>query len=208
MAVERIERGLQFDRQAERIEFAGFAAALLRHLRADMLPQLAEFRHVAAGDVVGDRHARQFDDAAFDRVHQREVADRPREQRALGIARAAQEERRRRQIVDGGEAELALDGLDARDPQPRRLVVLFRLLLVLALELFAVVGLRLLAVAVMRLVVEDDDVLQPHQVAAGALQHLAFGFERVQRGAAPLQQRAPGLGHLHVARVGGRRGSW
>src|ERR1700731_5429657 len=104
-----------------------------------MLPYLAKFRHVAAGDVVGDWHPRQFDDAAFDRLHQREVADRPREQRALGVTRAAQEERRRRQVVDGGEPELALDDLDARDPQPRRLVVLFRLLLVLALELFAVI---------------------------------------------------------------------
>ena len=98
-----------------------------------MLPYLTKFRHVAAGDVVGDRHPRQFDDTAFDRVHQREVADRPWEQRALGVARTAQEEGRRRQIVDGGEPELLLDDLDARDPQPRRLVVLFRLLLVLAL---------------------------------------------------------------------------
>ena len=78
----------------------------------------------AAGDIVGDRHARQFDDAAFDGIHQREIADRPGEQRALGIARAAQEEWRGGEVVDRAHADLALERLDAGDPEPRGLVVL------------------------------------------------------------------------------------
>ena len=44
--VERLKRGLQLDRQAERIEPAHLAAAPLRHLRADVLPQVAELRDV------------------------------------------------------------------------------------------------------------------------------------------------------------------
>ncbi len=39
---------------------------------------------------------------------------------------------------------------------------------------------RLLAVAVVRLVVEDEDVLHAHQVGHDALEHLAFGLQRVQ----------------------------
>ena len=48
----------------------------------------------------------------------------------------------------------------------------------------------------MRLVVEDEDVLHAHQVGHDALEHLAFGFQRVQFVAAPLKQRAPALGEL------------
>ena len=100
VAVERLERGLELRRKAQRIELAGLAAPLLRHLLADVLPEVAEHRHLVAGDVVGDGHARQLHDAALDRVHEREVAHRPREERALGVARAAQEERRRREVED------------------------------------------------------------------------------------------------------------
>jgi len=39
----------------------------------------------------------------------------------------------------------------------------------------------------MRLVTEHDDVFEAHQIAAGALQHLPLGFERVQLRPAPLQ---------------------
>jgi hypothetical protein len=124
-----------------------------------VLPQVAEHRHLAAGDVVGDRHARQLDDAAFDGVHQREVAHRPGEQRALGVAGAAQEERRGRQVVDRCDAQLALDGFETGDPQAGGLVVLLGLLLVVALEV-ADLGRRQIigfsAIAVMGLVVEDQ----------------------------------------------------
>ena len=86
MPVECFEGGLELDRQAQRIEPARLAAPLLRHLRADVLPQVPELRHVAAGDVVGDRDPRQLDDAALDGIHQREVAGRPREEHPLRVA--------------------------------------------------------------------------------------------------------------------------
>ena len=162
-----------------------------------MLPEIAEHRHLAAGDVVRDRDARQFDDAALDGIHQREVAHRPREQRAFGVAGAAQEERRRGQIDDAADAELAVHGFEAGNPEAGRLVVLLGLLLLVALQVLVVRVVRLLAVAVMRLVVEDEDVLHAHQVGHDALEHLAFGFQRVQLlAAAPLKQLAPAFGQL------------
>ena len=56
----------------------------------------------------------------------------------------------------------------------------------------------LLAVAVVGFVVEDQDVLQAHQVGHDALEHLAFGFERVQFFAAALEQGAAAFGELHA----------
>ena len=109
---------------------------------ADVLPEVAEHRHLVAGDVVGHRHARQLDDAALDGVHEREVAHRPREQRALGVARAAQEEWRGRQVDDAGEAELAVDGFEAGNPEAGGLVVLLGLLLVVALQILVIVFAR------------------------------------------------------------------
>ncbi len=108
-------------------------------------------------------------------------------QGALGIARAAQKERRRREVVDGGDAELALDGLEPRNPHPRRFVVLFRFFLVFALELSSSSVLRLFAVAVMRFVIQHDDIFEAHQIAAGALKHLPLSFERIQLWPASLQ---------------------
>ena len=180
VAVEGFQRRLQAGRELERVEFLAFAAPLLGHVLADVLPEIAEHRHLVAGDVLGDRDARQLDDAALDRVHEREVAHRPREQRALGVAGAAQEEWRRGQIDDAAEAELAVHGFEAGNPEPRRLVVLLGLLLLIAFQVLIVRVFRLLAVAVVRLVVEDEDVLHAHQVGHDALDHLAFGFQRVQ----------------------------
>ena len=99
VAVERVERGLQLRRAG----LSGSSSPALPRpffgiVLRDVLPQVAEHRHLVAGDVVGDRHARQLDDAALDGVHQREVAHRPGEQRAFGVARAAQEERRGGQV--------------------------------------------------------------------------------------------------------------
>ena len=68
--------------------------------------------------------------------------------------------------------------------------------LLVALQVFVVLVARLLAVAVVGFVVEDEDVLQAHQVGHHPLEHLAFGFERVQRLAATLEQRAAALGEL------------
>ena len=117
VAVEGFKRRLQASGQLERIEFFAFAAPFLGHVLADVLPEVAEHRHLVAGNVVGDRDARQLDDAALDGVHEREVAHRPREQRAFGIAGAAQEEGRRGQIDDAAEAELAVDGFEAGNPE-------------------------------------------------------------------------------------------
>ena len=122
------------DGQFERIEVLGFAAPFLRHLGADMFPKVSEHGHLAAGDVVGHRHARQLDDAAFDGVHQREVAHGPGEERAFAIARAAEEERRGGEIDNAGNAELALDDLQAGDPEARGFVVLLGFFLVVALQ--------------------------------------------------------------------------
>jgi hypothetical protein len=71
-----------------------------------------------------------------------EVADRPRKQRSLGIAGAAEEEGRGGKIVYRTDDDLAFQGLDAGYPQASRLVVLLRLLLVVALEFGFFVGQR------------------------------------------------------------------
>ena len=57
----------------------GLAPSPLRHAGADVFPEIAELRHIATGDIVRHRYPGQFDNAAFDGVHQREVAHRPGE---------------------------------------------------------------------------------------------------------------------------------
>jgi len=52
-----------------------------------------------AGVPAGTSHARHLDDARLDGVDQGEVGDHPREQRALAVARATQEQGRRRKVV-------------------------------------------------------------------------------------------------------------
>ena len=48
-----------------------------------------------------------------------------------------------------------------------------------------------------RFVVEDHDILHPHQVRHDALDHLAFGFLRVERVTCPaLQELTAALGKL------------
>ena len=180
MAVEGLESGLQARGEFERVEFLALAAALLGHVFADVLPKIAEHWHLVAGDVFRHRHARQFDDAALDGVHEREVAHRPREQRALGVAGAAQEERRRRQIDHAAKAELAVHRFKAGNPEPCGLVILLGLFLLVAFQIFVVRVVGLFAIAVVRLVVDDEDVFHTHQVGHDALEHLAFGFECLQ----------------------------
>ena len=105
----------------------------------DVFPEIAEHGHLAAGDVVGDRDARQLHDAAFDGVHEREIAHRPREERAFGVAGAAQEERRRGEIDDARDAELAVDRFEAGNPEPGGFVVLLGFLLLVAFQIVFVV---------------------------------------------------------------------
>ena len=141
--------------------------------------------------------ARQLDDAALDGVHQREVAHRPREQRALGIAGATEEEGRRRQVNDAGKAELAVHGFQAGNPEPGRFVVLFGLFPFVALQILIVRFLGLLAIAVVCLVVDRQDVLHAHQVGHHPLEHLAFGLLVFEFFAAPALDSGTGaLGHV------------
>jgi hypothetical protein len=53
MAVERLQGGLQFHRNAERVEHPAFAPAFFGHLLADVLPQFPEHGHFIARDVLG-----------------------------------------------------------------------------------------------------------------------------------------------------------
>ena len=85
MAIQRFERGLQFDRQAQWIESPGFATAFFGHARANVFPEVSELRHFSAGYIVGNWHPRQFHDSTFNGVHEREVAHRPREQGSFGV---------------------------------------------------------------------------------------------------------------------------
>ena len=79
MPVKRLQRGLQPGWQFERVELLIGAAPFFGHVLADVFPEVAEDRHFFTGDVFRDRHARQFDDATFDGIHQREVTHRPGE---------------------------------------------------------------------------------------------------------------------------------
>ena len=133
VAVERVQRGLQRVGQVEGAELGG-ARGGLRQVLADMLPQVAIDDRIGLHEIVGDRHARQLDDAALDRVHQAEIGHDPGEQRAFLIARAAQEEGGGGEVVDRAHAlrQLAAQRLDAVDPEPRGFLVLGRFLLVVA----------------------------------------------------------------------------
>ena len=214
MPVERFERGLQLHGEAQRVERLRLAPPPLRHLPPDVLPKVAELRHLAVRDVVRHRHPRQLDDAAFDGVHQREVAHRPREQRPLGVAGPAQEEGGGGEVDDAPHAQRAGGGVEAGHPQPGRLAVLLRLLAVVAGQgaflaalppasrAAAGIGILvrgLLAVAVVRLVVQDQDVLHPHQLRHHPPEHLPFAFEGPDPGprTPPFQQRPTALRQRH-----------
>ena len=198
MTVERLERRLKPRRKGEGIETSRLAAPLLRHVLADVLPEISKHRHLAAGDVLRYGDARQLHDAALDGIHEREVAHRPREERSLGVARPAQEEGRRGEVDHAREAELAVDRLQARDPQAGGLVVALGLLAIVTPQVFVIVVVaRLLAIAVMGLVVEHEDVLQPHQLRHDPLEHLPLALHRVQLLThAPLEERASALRQL------------
>ena len=92
MPIESLQGSLKLHWQAERIEVSlRLAASSLGHVATDGLPENAVFGHVPTWDVVCHRHSRQLDDTALYGVHKREVANCPREQRTLGIARSSQE---------------------------------------------------------------------------------------------------------------------
>ncbi len=196
VAVEGVERGLKLGGDGARVALAGLAGAGLRHVAADVVPQVAEGQRLRVRHVVRDGDARQLDDAALDRVHQREVADRPGEQRALGVAGAAQEERGGGQVVDAVTPSLRSGRLQPADPEAGGLAVALGLLAVLAGQGSVRAG--LLAVAVVGLVVDHDDVLEAHQLVHAAVQHLAFGLDRVRR-----RRRGPAGGSGRPSRLRG-----
>ena len=196
MPVQRVQCGLEFDGQAEGIE--EFGPARLWHVRADVCPKIAELRHVAAGDVVGHGHAGQFDNAAFDGVHQRKVAHRPGEQRAFGIARPAQKERRRREIHHPADAEFSAHCFKPGNPQAGRFPVLLGFFPIVACERAFFILARFLSVAVMRFVVENHDVLDAHEFGHHPAQHLSFGFQSREAVPAPLKQGAAAFGEFHA----------
>ena len=127
--------------------------------------------------VLGHRDAREFDDATLDSIHQREVAHRPREQRALGITRTTEEERCGGEIHDAGNAQFVVHGFKAGNPQTRGFVVLLGFFLLVAFQNLFVGVFRFFPVAVVCLVVYHEDVLHAHQIGHHALEHLAFCFQ-------------------------------
>lgn len=67
-----------------------FSSPFLGHIFADMLPKISEHGHFIAWKVLSHRNAWQFDDAAFDSIHQGEIAHGPGKETALGITGPAQ----------------------------------------------------------------------------------------------------------------------
>ena len=198
MAVEGMKGRLEPGGELERIEAAGRAAPLLRHVGADVLPEHAKHRHLVAGDVFGDRHARELHDPTLDRVHERKIAHCPGEERPFGVARALEEEGSGGEVEDARHAELAIENLEPGDPDAGFFVVLLGFLAVVPLERLVVVVKRLRAVAVVGFVVDDQDVLHPHEVGHDPLEHLPLGLLRLEiRAAAAFEQAARPRRHLH-----------
>ena len=134
----------------------------LGELVADVLPEMEVAGVLGVGDVVVHRHPGDLHDPGLDGVHEREVADRPREDVAGRVAGATEVVRRRGQVVHRLHAHPGLHGLQTAEPDPGALVTLLGL---------GVGPLRrrkgLVLVAVVRLVVEHEDLaLAPaHEVA-------------------------------------------
>src|SRR5205823_13007484 len=82
----------------------------LRELGADVVPE-AQVGDERVGRVVVDRRAWHLDYARLDRVHEREVADRPREDVPLVVAGTLEVERRRREVPDLLDARVLGDRL-------------------------------------------------------------------------------------------------
>src|SRR5208337_4107786 len=111
----------------------------------------------------------------------------------LPIARAAEEEGGRRQVVESPDADLVADGFQSRDPDPGFLVPLLGFGAIFALErLGLAVGLA--PVAVMGLVVDDDDVPLAVELPANTVDHL--GGALVEVGAENLLGQLVGLDQL------------
>ena len=123
--------------------------------------------------------------------HEGEVAHRPGEQRALGVA----EPRRKNGVAERSATRcrpsLRCTASQAVDPEARGLAVLLGLLAVVPREGALLVSVAVpRAVAVVGLVVDGEDVAHAHEFRHDALEHLAVGFEGGDRRAPPLQKGA------------------
>jgi SOS response associated peptidase (SRAP) len=76
----------------------------------EIFPKVSKNRHFLSRYVLGHWDAWQLNYAAFDGVHEREVANRPWERGAFSIAGAAKEEWRRGEINDPADAEQSVHG--------------------------------------------------------------------------------------------------
>jgi hypothetical protein len=75
-----------------------------------IFPKVSKNRHFLSRYVLGHWDAWQLNYAAFDGVHEREVAHRPWERGTFSIAGAAKEEWRRGEINDPADAEQSVHG--------------------------------------------------------------------------------------------------
>jgi hypothetical protein len=173
--VEARQRPFELDGQPGLAAVFDGPAALPGQVFADADPQVAVRRRRPVHRVVRDRHARHLHDAALDRVDQGEVGDNPGEERPFRIPRAAQEEGRRGEVVDGLDADLALHRFEAADPDAGLPIALFRFPPLVTRQLL-LVAVRFAAVAVMGLVVQHDDVLLAAELPADPADHLTLGF--------------------------------
>ena len=207
VGVEALECPLQLLRQHGDGVGVGGPRGLLGQAVADVDPEVAVLRVAVRADhrVVRHGDARDLDDAGLDGVDEREVADHPGEQRALGVAGPLEVERRRRQVVDRLHAHLGVDRLQPGQPQPRLVVPRGRLLALLGRELL--LGPRPRrpgAVAVVRLVVEDQHLAAGAQRLDYAVHHLAEALGegvRVPGREQPLRQPAGVAGLLALEGV-------
>jgi hypothetical protein len=178
VAVEAVESPLKLDRELGLARNSIGLPTLAGQLLADAGPEVAIGRLIAQHRVIGDGDPGNLDDARLDGVNQREVGDDPGEERPFAVARAAEEERGRRQVVNRPDAGLVADRLQAREPDAGLLIPLLGLGAVLALErLGLAVGLA--AVAVVGLVVDDHDVPLAPQLPADPVDHLGRSLVEV-----------------------------
>ena len=139
------------------------------------MPEIAIDGCLACHRIVCNRDARYLSDAALNRVDEREIGDNPRKKHAfreslpvrclLTIARAAEKEGSRGQIVNRFDAEFRLHCLQSANPQPRAILVRYA---------FSRCLFR--PVAVMRFIVEHNDIPLPTERAANPAHHLIVGF--------------------------------
>src|SRR5271157_4292733 len=127
VAVEAMESPLQLDRQLGLASDRFGSPAPAGKLLADSRPEVAVGRLIPLHRVVGDGNAGNLDDARLDGVDEREVGDDPGKEVAFPIARAAEEEGGRRQVVEAADADLIAmrvsPGFDAALTSPSQVLI-------------------------------------------------------------------------------------